>query len=88
MGQRKEALWRIVALLWQATVGYVLAVVIAIVGMLWMVVDIIWQLVTGRNDLSETSTPAQWVSRTLEWNVGQSIYSITGGGDGKFRLLP
>lgn len=88
MSQRKQALGRLWALLWQFTVGYVIAIVIGVIGTVWATVDLVWQLLSGRNDLSEGSTPAQWVSRALMWSAGQTIYGLTGGGDGQWVPLP
>lgn len=88
MSARKEALWRIVALLWQAVIGYVFAIIVGTIGAVWMLIDLVWQLVLGSDGLDSNSTVASYIARTLRWNVGQSLYSITGGGDGEFRALP
>lgn len=88
MSQRKQAVGRIWALLWQAVIGYLLAIVIGVLAMAWMVVDILWQLITGRGGLSSSSKPAKWIKRTLEWSMGQTLYAITGGGDRKWKALP
>lgn len=88
MSNRTDAAMRIWALLWQFTIGYVLAIVIGVVGTVWAVVDLLWQLITGGDGLSSSATPAQWVSRTLMWSAGQTIYGITGGSDGQWRALP
>ncbi len=88
MGQRKEALWRVIALVWQGVIGFFAGSAIALVAVVWMVFDVIWQFLTGRDGLSAMSTPAEWVSRTLEWIAGQLIYAFTGGGDGEFRAIP
>ncbi len=88
MSMRMQALGRIWALLWQAVIGYVLAIVIGVVATVWMVIDVLWQLILGSDGLSKDATPAKWVKRTLEWSMGQTLYSITGGGDGEWRALP
>ncbi|WP_337653287.1 hypothetical protein [Halomontanus rarus] len=88
MSQRKRALGRIWALIWQATIGYVLAIVIGIIGAIWATIDLLWSLISGRDDLSSSSTPAQWVSRTVSWSAGQTVYGLTGAGSGKWEPLP
>ncbi|WP_254810602.1 hypothetical protein [Natronosalvus amylolyticus] len=88
MSQRTQALGRVWSLLWQFTVGYVLALIIGIIAMIWAILDLLWQLISGRNDFSEDSLPAQWVSRTISWNATQTIYGLTGGADRKWRPLP
>lgn len=88
MSQRMEGGWRALTILWQGSVGWVLASVVGFVGAFWMIVDIIWQIATGRNDLNEQSQPAQFISDTISWNAGQVTFAITGGGDGEFRALP
>lgn len=85
MGERVEALWRILALVWQGTVGYIAIAIVGIVAMIWMVLDLIWQLITGRDDLKANSMIATQVEMAFEWSVGQTIFAFTGGGDGSFR---
>jgi hypothetical protein len=84
MGKRVDALWRLWALIWQATFGYLALGIIAIVALLWMIVDVAWQLVTGRDGLSSMSTVAMQVENAFDWTAGQTVFALTGGGDGWF----
>ena len=86
MGKRGDALWRIAALIDQAVLGYILAFIVGIVGLVWMVVDILWQLIAGSDGLSSSSTPAMWVDRFFSWSYEQTVFAITG--KGSFQLLP
>lgn len=88
MSQRMQALGRLWTALWQLTVGWLITVIVTSLGTIWAIVDIIWQLVSGRNDLSESSAPAMVVGDTLRWNATQMTYAFTGGGDGRWRALP
>ncbi len=88
MSKRIEALWRLWTLVWQATVGGVLNFVVGILALVWAIVDLLWQLIAGSDGLPADSTPGQWVSRTLSWTTQQTIYVITGAGDGQWRPLP
>jgi hypothetical protein len=88
MGQRKQAVWRILALLYGTTVASLISTVVLIVGFVWGIVDILWQLLSGRNDLSETSKPATIVEATLMWNVSLLVFALTGGGPGRLEWLP
>ncbi|WP_123619167.1 hypothetical protein [Halorubrum sp. CSM-61] len=88
MSQRKQALERVWTFLWQTVVGWVILLVTMFIATIWAIIDIIWQFVSGRNDLSENSTAAVWVSRVLSWNTDQTIFVFTGGGDGGWRPLP
>ena len=85
MGKRVDALWRIWALVWQATIGYLALIIISTVALIWMVIDLLWQLILGTDALDSNSTMATHVSDAFYWSVGQTIFSITGGGDGSFR---
>ena len=86
--QRSQVGWRLLALIWQATIGYLLAVVVGTIALVWAILDLIWQLLTNRNDLSEDSTPAQWASRTVGWSADQTVFFLTGGGSGSFYATP
>lgn len=85
MGKRRDALLRVWTLLYQATVGYLAALVIGVIALVWMVVDVIWQLIFGSDGLSSSSMLAMQVSDSFEWAAGQTVYAVTGGGDGEFR---
>ncbi len=85
MGERADALWRVLALVWQATLGYVALGIVGIIAIVWMVLDVIWQLITGRDGLDANSTIASQVEMAFEWSVGQTVFALTGGGDGSFR---
>ncbi len=76
---------RIWALIWQATVGYAAAVVIGILAIVWMLLDVGWQLITNKDGLSSGSSLADHIGDAFEWTAGQSVYAVTGGGDGRFR---
>ena len=84
--QRGQALWRILAFFYGATITTLLTAVVTVVGLIWGIIDILWQLVTNRNDLGETSTPARVVEGVLMWNVRLLVYSLTGAG--RFEWLP
>jgi hypothetical protein len=86
--QRTQVGWRVLALLWQGVIGYLLVLVIGTIAAIWALVDLIWQLVTNRNDLSEDSTPAQWVSMTAGWSADQTVFGLTGGASKEFQALP
>lgn len=86
MGQRSQALWRILAFLYAITVAAVISGVVGFVAFIWGVIDIAWQLISGRNDLSENSRPAKIVVSTLQWNLDLTIYAFVG--KGRFELLP
>ncbi|QCW05229.1 hypothetical protein [Natrinema pallidum] len=86
MGQRSQALWRIVAFVYGITVAALISGIVSIVALAWGVVDIFWQLLTGRNDLSEDSRPATIVTETLQWNLDLTIYAFVG--KGSMQWLP
>lgn len=86
MSQRGESLVRIWAFLWSFTFAALISGLITIVGFIWAIFDILWQLISGRNDLSESSTPARVIRATLLWNVGLMVYAMTGSGE--FEWLP
>lgn len=87
--QRLQALWRIVALVWAATVGSVLFAIIVVAAVIWGVLDLFMQLVFNSNILSERSRPAFVIINTWKWWAGQWTYAFTGGGpDGRTKLLP
>lgn len=88
MSERKRGVGRIWTLIWMVFIGQLIAYVIAIVALVWGFIDVIWSIISGRDDLSETSRPAGWISATFEWMAGQFIYVFTGGGDGGWRPLP
>lgn len=88
MAQRSQAIWRVLAFLYGITVASLVTTVVAIVGILWMIIDIPWQLLSGRNDLSETSRPAMIVEETLLWNIQMLIFALTGGGPKKLEWTP
>lgn len=85
MAYRREAVMRIWALIWQVTVGYVAAAVIGFVAIAWMVLDVIWQLITGKEGLDSGSSIAGHIDNAFEWTASQTVYAVTGGGDGEFR---
>ena len=85
MGKRVDALWRILALLYQGTIGYLALSIIALVALVWMIIDVIWQLIFGSDGLSAGSSIAMQVEMAFDWNVGQTVFALTGGGDGRFR---
>jgi len=80
MGQRKDALWRIVAFVWSYVAALVASVVL-LVGIVWGAIDVLWQLVFGSDGLSASSTPAMLVRSTLLWPVDLMIYAFTGAGE-------
>jgi hypothetical protein len=88
MGQRAEAVWRILAAIYGLTIAAIVSTIVFAIGVVWGIVDVIWQLVTDRNDLSEDSTPAMVVGGTLRWNVEMLIFALTGGGPGRLKWLP
>ncbi len=85
MGERVDALWRVLALVWQGTLGYVALAIVGIIAFIWMVLDVLWQLITGRDGLDSQSAIAMQVEQAFEWSVGQTVFALTGGGDGQFR---
>lgn len=85
MSKRTDALWRVWALIWQTLMGYIVSIVIGIVAIVWMLIDIIWQLIAGSDGLDSNSTIATHVGDAVRWSAGQTIYAVTGGGDGEFR---
>ena len=88
MAQRSQALWRVLAFLYAITVAAFVSGVVTTIGIIWGVVDVLWQLITGRDDLKEDSTPARVVSGTLMWNVNMLIFATTGGGAGRLEWTP
>lgn len=88
MGQRSEAVWRVLAAIYAFTIASIISTIVLIVGIIWGIVDVLWQLISGRNDLSEDSTPAMVVGGTLRWNVEMLIFALTGGGPGRLEWLP
>ncbi|WP_153952738.1 hypothetical protein [Halosegnis longus] len=82
---RAQALWRIIALVWQATVGYIVVVLVGLVALVWMLLDIIWQLLLGSEGLDEDGRAGMLVSSAFSWAIGQTIFALTGGGDEWFR---
>jgi hypothetical protein len=85
MGARKDAIMRVWALIWQATVGYVAVTVMGIVGIVWMILDVAWQLITGRDGLGSSSQVAGHIGDAFQWTASQTVFAVTGGGDGRFR---
>lgn len=83
---RKQALWRLWAILWQVSVGYVISIVIGIVGLVFAVIDLLVELVANRDGLRSSSTPAKWVHNALKWSFEQTSYSLTGKGE--FEWFP
>ncbi|UTF52752.1 hypothetical protein [Natronosalvus rutilus] len=88
MSMRKQAIVRLWALIWQFTVGYVLTIVVMIVGNIWMVIDLLWQLLLGSEGLSSGSSVGSYIESFWMWSAGQTVFAMTGGGDGKWRALP
>ena len=88
MGQRAEAVWRILAAIYAFTIASIISTVVLVIGAIWGVVDVVWQLITGRNDLSENSTPAMIIKETLRWHINMLIFALTGGGPGCLEWLP
>ena len=88
MGQRAEAVWRILAAIYAFTVASILTTIVFVIGAIWGIVDVIWQLISGRNDLSENSTPATIVGGTFRWQIEMLIFALTGGGPGRLEWLP
>ncbi len=82
---RAQALWRIIALVWQATVGYIVVVLVSLLAVVWMLLDIVWQLVAGSEGLDENGRAGMLVSSAFKWAYGQTVFALTGGGDGWFR---
>jgi len=85
MGKRTDALVRVWTLLYQSFIGYLLLSVVGIVALVWMIVDVIWQLIVGSDGLSAGSGLAMQVEMAFDWSVNQTVYALTGGGDGSFR---
>lgn len=83
---RKSAIVRLWAFLWANTFGYVLGFIIGILALVWGVVDIVVTLITGRDYLKASSTPAGWISATIGWLADQTIFAFTG--DGQFQWAP
>lgn len=88
MSGRRQALMRIWVFLWQITVGALINGVVSIIAFVWAIVDLLWQLIWGGDGLSKDATPAEWVSRTLSWTTQQTIFVLTGAGDGQWVPLP
>lgn len=86
MGNRFDALKRVFAFLWVWIVGSILLLIVGIVGFIWGLIDVIWQGVTGRDGLSEESTPAMWISGIYVWHAEQQSYATTGTGE--LALVP
>ncbi|ELZ96593.1 hypothetical protein [Haloferax sulfurifontis] len=83
---RRRALWRVWAMVWQLTVGYVVTFVIGILGVVFAVIDLLAELVLNRDGLRSSSTVGRWVHYSLEWSFEQTSYSLTGKGE--FEWLP
>lgn len=86
MGQRSEALLRILAFFYGGFFASILAVLVMFIGLIWAVVDILVQLILDRNLLSEESRPARVVVGVLHWNISLLIFALTGSGS--FEWLP
>ena len=88
MGERRDALMRVWAFIWQVIFGYTGGVVVSIIALIWGAVDVVLQLIFGRDWLSADASAAMIVEETLMWMAEQTIYAFTGGGAGEFRWLP
>jgi len=85
MSKRTEALWRIWAFVWQGTIGYLALIVMGTIAFVFGVIDVLWQLLAGSDGLSESGTVGSHIGEAFSWSVGQTVYALTGGGDGSFR---
>jgi len=85
MGNRKDAVWRIAAFLWSWVASFGSAIG-GFIGLIWGAIDVLWQLITGRDGLSGSSTPADWVTRLVMWPIDNLVYAFTGNGE--IELLP
>lgn len=85
---REQAFWRLVALLWQATAGYVLTIGFSILGFGFAVVDLLLQSIFNWDGLSEDGWIGSMIESFWDWTLGQTVFFLTGGGDKRFRWLP
>lgn len=87
MGARTDALWRILGLVYLATIGWIVLTVAAVAGLLWMITDVIGQLITGDEFMpAQTSRPTRFLKRLWDWGHDQMEYVLFG--TGSFPILP
>lgn len=85
---RMQALWQVLALIWQAIILSIVTPIILLIGLIWMIIDVLFQFIFNSNGLSAQMAPAQFIKDLLKWHSGQLTFAITGGGDGSFMLTP
>jgi hypothetical protein len=81
---RMELGWRLLALLWLATGGWVISIIAAIIATVVMVVDMAVVLIRGKGLTKGRLTT--FAVDSIRWNADQAVYIMIG--DGSFRALP
>lgn len=82
MTKRMQAVYRLLALVYFALIGWLVAALGVFAGAVFMVIDVILQLVTGGEGLS----PDNLLGRLYDWPVQQLRYIYLGKGG--FPLTP
>lgn len=87
MGNRTEAVWRVLGLVYFVVIGWIVLTIAGIAAIIWMVVDVLMQLVTGREGWSgSTSGAGGFLKRIWDWGHGQLNWVLFGSGE--FPILP
>jgi hypothetical protein len=75
MGGRKNALYRLVGLLYFVLIGWAVAALGVIAGLVYMVVDVVLQLIYGGDGLGSSG---DILARLYNWPVDQLRYIYIG----------
>jgi len=87
MGARKDALYRLLGLVYLVTIGWIVISIASIAALLWMGIDVTFQLLLGREGPpNQTSATTRFLKRLWEWGRGQMDYVLFG--KGQFPFLP
>jgi len=87
MSARTDALWRILGLVYFATIGWVVLTIAALAGLLWMGTDIVGQIVFNREFMpTESSATTRFFQRLWVWGRDQVTYVLFGRGS--FPIAP
>ena len=81
---RMELAWRLAALLWLATGGWLITVVAGIIAIPVVILDVLYVLIRGEG-LSEGRVVG-FVVDSIMWNAEQSAYVLIGKGE--FQAFP
>lgn len=79
-----ELAWRLAALLWLATGGWLITLVAGLVAIPVVIVDVLFVLIREEG-LSEGRVVG-FVANSIMWNADQTVFILIGKGE--FQLLP